>query len=153
MFVYKDLHNLLLTDQAIRSETDNQRWRYFHITPCRLPSKTHNTETHKIYVQLNWTEKLSKYPNWGWETPCLSLTVPTSWEIDLNLPKVCNFSSLFLIHIRIQFLHRYVNSRIMAVTMDPKPETLRENVILKFKNLKVTWKFVAMHFLKFILTR
>ena len=27
----------------------------------------------------------------------------------------------------------------MAVTMDPKPERLRENVILKFKNLKVTW--------------
>ena len=32
----------------------------------------------------------------------------------------------------------------MAVTMDPKPETLRENVILKFKNLKVTWKLVVM---------
>ena len=31
----------------------------------------------------------------------------------------------------------------MAVTMDPKLETLRENVTLKFKNLKVTWKFVA----------
>ena len=46
--VYKDLHDLLLTDQAIRSETDNQRCRYFHITPCRLPPKTHNTETHKI---------------------------------------------------------------------------------------------------------
>ncbi|CAH3160167.1 unnamed protein product [Pocillopora meandrina] len=57
VFVYKDLHDLLLTDQAIRSETDNQR---------------------------------------------------------------------------------YVNSRIIAVTMDPKPETLRENVILKFKNLKVS---------------
>ncbi|RMX53208.1 hypothetical protein pdam_00024388 [Pocillopora damicornis] len=56
VFVYKDLHDLLLTDQAIRSETDNQR---------------------------------------------------------------------------------YVNSRIIAVTMDPKPETLRENVILKFKNLKI----------------
>ncbi|XP_066022930.1 adhesion G protein-coupled receptor L4-like isoform X1 [Pocillopora verrucosa] len=56
VFVYKDLHDLLLTDQAIRSETDNQR---------------------------------------------------------------------------------YVNSRIIAVTMDPKPETLRENVVLKFKNLKV----------------
>ncbi|XP_066022820.1 adhesion G protein-coupled receptor L1-like isoform X1 [Pocillopora verrucosa] len=55
-FLYKDLHDLLLTDQAIRSETDNQR---------------------------------------------------------------------------------YINSRIMAVTMDPKPEKLRENVILNFKNLKV----------------
>ncbi|CAH3160096.1 unnamed protein product [Pocillopora meandrina] len=55
-FVYKDLHDLLLTDQAIRSKTDNQR---------------------------------------------------------------------------------NINSRIMAVTMDPKPETLRENVTLKFKNLKV----------------
>nr|XP_058946845.1 adhesion G protein-coupled receptor E3-like [Pocillopora verrucosa] len=55
-FVYKDLHDLLLTDQAIRSETDNQR---------------------------------------------------------------------------------YINSRIMAVTMDFKQEKLRENVILKFKNLKI----------------
>ncbi|CAH3160164.1 unnamed protein product [Pocillopora meandrina] len=54
--VYKDLHDLLLTDQALRIETDN---------------------------------------------------------------------------------HRYINSRIMAVTMDPKPETLQENVILKFKNLKI----------------
>ncbi|CAH3157416.1 unnamed protein product, partial [Pocillopora meandrina] len=56
-FLYKDLHDLLVTDQAIRSETDNQR---------------------------------------------------------------------------------YINSRIMAVTMDPKPEKLRENVILNFKNLKLT---------------
>ena len=32
----------------------------------------------------------------------------------------------------------------MAVTMDPKPEKLEENVILKFKNLKVTWKLVAV---------
>ena len=32
----------------------------------------------------------------------------------------------------------------MAVTMDPKPEKLRENVILKFKDLKVTLKLVAM---------
>ena len=32
----------------------------------------------------------------------------------------------------------------MALTMDPKPEKLRENVILKLKNLKVTWKSVAM---------
>ncbi|CAH3157575.1 unnamed protein product [Pocillopora meandrina] len=55
--VYKDLHDLLLTDQVIRSETDHQR---------------------------------------------------------------------------------YINSRIMAVTMDPKPEKLEENVILKFKNLKLT---------------
>nr|XP_058952965.1 adhesion G protein-coupled receptor L4-like [Pocillopora verrucosa] len=55
-FVYKDLHELLLTDRAISSETDNKR---------------------------------------------------------------------------------FINSRIMAVTMDPKPEKLRENVILKFKNLKV----------------
>ncbi|XP_066022827.1 adhesion G-protein coupled receptor D1 isoform X3 [Pocillopora verrucosa] len=61
-FVYKNLHELLLTDQAITSETDNQRYN---------------------------------------------------------------------------FLHRYLNSRIMAVAVDPKPEKLRENVILKFKNLKV----------------
>ena len=27
---------------------------------------------------------------------------------------------------------------IMAATMDPKPEKLQQNVILKFKNLKVT---------------
>ena len=34
----------------------------------------------------------------------------------------------------------------MAVTMDFKEEKLRENVILKFKNLKVTWKLAAMRF-------
>ena len=56
----------------------------------------------------------------------------------LNLPKVCNVASLALVHFQIQFRYRYINSRIMAVTMDPKPEKLRENVILKFKNLKVT---------------
>ena len=39
---------LLLTDQTVWNETDNQRWRYFHIIPCRLPPKTHNSETHKI---------------------------------------------------------------------------------------------------------
>ena len=34
----------------------------------------------------------------------------------------------------------------MAVTMDPKPNKLAENVILKFKNLKVTLKLVAMRY-------
>ena len=33
----------------------------------------------------------------------------------------------------------------MAVTMDPKPDTLRENVILKFKNLKVTYACCIIH--------
>ncbi|XP_066023134.1 adhesion G protein-coupled receptor L4-like [Pocillopora verrucosa] len=32
---------------------------------------------------------------------------------------------------------RYLNSRIMAVAMDPKPEKLEANIILKFRNLKV----------------
>ena len=32
----------------------------------------------------------------------------------------------------------------MAITMEPKPNKLTENVILKFKNLKVTLKLVAM---------
>ena len=143
-FLYKDLHDLLLTDQAIRSKTDNQRWRYFRITSCRLPPKTRNTETHKIYVKLTWTWKLSKNSNEGWKTPCLSLTIPPSWKIRLNLPNWCNVASFVLVHFQIQFLHRNINSRIMAVTMDPKPETLRENVTLKFKNLKVTWQFVAI---------
>nr|XP_058945459.1 adhesion G-protein coupled receptor G2-like [Pocillopora verrucosa] len=31
----------------------------------------------------------------------------------------------------------YLNSRIMAVAMDPKPEKLEANIILKFRNLKV----------------
>ena len=47
-FLYKDLHELLLTDQAIRSETDNQMWRYFYIIPRRFTPKTHNMDTHKI---------------------------------------------------------------------------------------------------------
>ena len=34
----------------------------------------------------------------------------------------------------------------MAVTMDPKPEKLRENVILKLKNLKVALKLIFMCF-------
>ena len=32
----------------------------------------------------------------------------------------------------------------MAVTMDPKAKKLGENIILKLKNLKVTWKLAAM---------
>ncbi|XP_022790917.1 adhesion G protein-coupled receptor L4-like [Stylophora pistillata] len=32
---------------------------------------------------------------------------------------------------------RYVNTRIMMAAMDPKPEQLQQNVILKFRNLKV----------------
>ena len=32
---------------------------------------------------------------------------------------------------------RYLNTRIMAVAMDPKPEKLEANIILKFRNLKV----------------
>ena len=39
-----------------------------------------------------------------------------------------NFPFLFI---------RYLNSRIMAVAMDPKPEKLEANIILKFRNLKV----------------
>ena len=35
------------------------------------------------------------------------------------------------------YLFRHVVTRIMMAAMDPKPENLQENVILKFKNLKV----------------
>ena len=38
------------------------------------------------------------------------------------------------------YLFRRVVTRIMMATMDPKPENLRENVTLKFKNLKVITK-------------
>ena len=34
----------------------------------------------------------------------------------------------------------------MAITMDPKPNKLGENVILKFKNLKVTLKLVVRRY-------
>ena len=34
----------------------------------------------------------------------------------------------------------------MAITMDPKPNKLGENVILKFKNLKVTLKLVVTRY-------
>ena len=47
---------------------------------------------------------------------------------------------------KYNLLHRHINSRIMAVTMDSKQEKLQENVILTFKNLKVTWRLVAMRF-------
>ena len=129
-FVYKNLHDLLLTDQDIRSETDNQRWRYFHILHVVYRQK-HITRQH-MRSKFNETE-LRK-------TPCLSLTTRPY----LNLPKVCNVASLALVRFQIQFPYRYMNSRIMAVTMDPKPEKLRENVILKLKNLKVIWKLAFM---------
>ena len=102
----------------------------FSYPPCCLPPKAHNTTTHEI--KFNETE-LRK-------TPWLSLTTLPY----LNLPKVYNVASLALVHLQIQFPYRYINSRIMAVTMDPKPEKLRENVILKFKNLKVIWKLAVM---------
>ena len=128
--MYKNLHDLLLTDQDIRSETDNQRWRYFHILHVVYRQK-HITRQH-MRSKFNETE-LRK-------TPCLSLTTRPY----LNLPKVCNVASLALVRFQIQFPYRYMNSRIMAVTMDPKPEKLRENVILKLKNLKVIWKLAFM---------
>ena len=34
----------------------------------------------------------------------------------------------------------------MAIAMDPKPNKLPENVILKFKNLKVTLKLAATRY-------
>ena len=34
----------------------------------------------------------------------------------------------------------------MAITVDPKPNKLAENVILKLKNLKVTLKLVATRY-------
>ena len=36
------------------------------------------------------------------------------------------------------FFVRHLNSRIMGVAMDPKPRKLEVNVILKFRNLRVT---------------
>ena len=39
--------------------------------------------------------------------------------------------------IFLSFFDRYLNSRIMAVAMDPKPNKLEANVMLKFRNLKV----------------
>ena len=38
------------------------------------------------------------------------------------------------------YLFRHMVTRIMMAAMDPKPKTLQENVILKFKNLKVITK-------------
>ena len=38
------------------------------------------------------------------------------------------------------FLCRYVNTRIMTAAMNPKPEKLRRDAILKFRNLQVTAK-------------
>ena len=35
------------------------------------------------------------------------------------------------------FLRRYLDSWVTAVALDPKPEKLQENVILRFRNLKV----------------
>ena len=48
---------------------------------------------------------------------------------------VIKLSERLLVH---DFLYRYVNTRIVTVALDPAPEKLQQDVILKFKNLKVT---------------
>ena len=48
-------------------------------------------------------------------------------------------------------LDRYVNTRIMTAAVDPKPEKLRQDVILKFRNLKVTVRTLNVHFSPFLL--
>ena len=48
-------------------------------------------------------------------------------------------------------LYRYVNTRIMTAAVDPKPEKLRQDVILKFRNLKVTVRTLNVHFSPFLL--
>lgn len=48
-------------------------------------------------------------------------------------------------------LYRYVNTRIMTAAVDPKPEKLRQDVILKFRNLKVTARTLNVHFSPFLL--
>ena len=51
--------------------------------------------------------------------------------------------------IFLSFFDRYLNSRIMAVAMDPKPNKLEVNVMLKFRNLKVRTRLklvsIALH--------
>ena len=51
--------------------------------------------------------------------------------------------------IFLSFFDRYLNSRIMAVAMDPKPNKLEANVMLKFRNLKVRTRLklvsIALH--------
>ena len=48
-------------------------------------------------------------------------------------------------------LYRYVNTRIMTAAVDPKHEKLRQDVILKFRNLKVTARTLNVHFSPFLL--
>ena len=50
------------------------------------------------------------------------------------------FCLLINISYTIFCLFRHVQARIMMAAMDPKPVKLQENVILTFKNLKVTTK-------------
>ena len=52
----------------------------------------------------------------------------------------CFFSFLIDILYTIFCLFRHVQTRIMMAAMDPKPVKLQENVILTFKNLKVSTK-------------
>ena len=51
--------------------------------------------------------------------------------------------------IFLSFFDRYLNSRIMAVAMDPNPNKLEANVMLKFRNLKVRTRLklvsIALH--------
>ena len=56
---------------------------------------------------------------------------------------------IYKIMIFLSFFDRYLNSRIMAVAMDPKPNKLEANVMLKFRNLKVRTRLklvsIALH--------
>ena len=47
--------------------------------------------------------------------------------------------------------YRYVNTRIMTAAMNPKPEKLRRDVILKFKNLQVTARTLKDELVPFVL--
>ena len=68
------------------------------------------------------------------------------WRPCLPPPPPTNVVPWFWFIFKYNLLHRNINSKIMAVTMDSKQEKLQENVILTFKNLKVTWRLVAMRF-------
>ena len=64
--------------------------------------------------------------------------LPTQWNE--KWPLFFFFFLLINILYIIFYLFRHVQTRIIMAAMDPKPVKLQENVILTFKNLKVTTK-------------
>ena len=68
---------------------------------------------------------------------------------DSNLLPLTTRTHLVNLNISLYILCRRLSTIIVAVTLDPKPDKLKENVTINFRHLKVTtvittlWSFYA----------